>query len=405
MMTNDDTSTKKMILVMRSTYFILWGSKFIGQQYMSMFLREFPFTNDLIVGIMMSMGFLVTTLSQLVWGRVADHAPTKNRVLAIVLAGVSAGFVLLVLPIHTSLPILSATCFVYYMFSAIPGMLVDTIVVENTNKRGIHFGLVKSFASAGAGAFALIMFLISLVMALRPATTFVLALVSAVAAFFPISFLPATKGHAYGVKAEKGKAPFKEILKNSRLVLLLCFLLLFSIALQATNVFMGIYYSTDAGFNAGLGMYGLFYAICIAIETCLMLFGDRYWHKVRIYHIFTLACLAACTRSLIFYLAPNIYVIQLSGISHALIFAPLWSRLSPYVNDIVSMELRATGQAAWYIMVFGLGPMIGAAMAGVIVSNLGIRNLFLSTGAMLFVIGVVFYFLFRRQYKQYEDGT
>ena len=98
-------------------------------------------------------------------------------------------------------------------------------------------------------------------------------------------------------------------------------------------------------------------------------------------------------------LAPNVYIVQISGISHALTFAPLWSRLSPYVNEIVSMELRATGQAAWYIMAFGLGPMVGAALAGIIVDSFGIRNLFLSTASMLFVTGVVFYFLFKRQYE------
>jgi MFS family permease len=161
---------------------------------------------------------------------------------------------------------------------------------------------------------------------------------------------------------------------------------------------MGIYYSSEEGMNAGLGMYGLFYAICIALETGLMLYGNRLIKAMRIHHIFMLVGFAACFRSLVIYLAPNIYIMQFSAIGHMLIFAPLWTRLAPYVNDIVPMELQATGQAAWYMMSFGLGPMAGAALGGAVAGSLGVRTLFLVAALMLFAVTFVYSFLFHRQY-------
>jgi MFS family permease len=96
----------------------------------------------------------------------------------------------------------------------------------------------------------------------------------------------------------------------------------------------------------------------------------------------------------------------LLAISQALLFAPLWTRLTPYVNSIVPKEMRATGQAAWSIMVAGVAPMIGSALGGTLADMFGIRNLFGITSAMLFVVSVVFAVLFRRQRaREQRDGV
>jgi MFS family permease len=265
------------------------------------------------------------------------------------------------------------------------------------------------------------------------------AFIIAALSLIPAQLLPPTKGHAYGRKKEKaektekagaagaagkaGKADkvgtpakagapdnagtasnedtsVKALFQNPRLVLLLCFLLLMFIFTSATNLFMGVYYSSEEGLNAGLGMYGLFFAICIGLETALMMLLNKFWQSMRIYRVLTLVCFAACSRSFILYLAPNVYVVQLCALSHALLCAPLWTCLSPYVNGIVSKELRATGQAAWSMMVFGLGPMIGSAIGGVVAESFGIRTLFLITGVCLFAVASVFYFIFKGQYKR-----
>jgi Na+/melibiose symporter-like transporter len=269
---------------------------------------------------------------------------------------------LLILPKHASFFTLVPSVVAVFAVLIIPGMLTDTIIVENIERTGVPFGTVKCFASAGAGAAALLLYILSLITQIKPTTTFMIAAFNSVLSFVPLHFMPVTKGHARGMKSGGKKTSLQAVFKNRRLVLLLAYVLLLFSGVQATNVFLGIYYATARGFNAGIGMYGLFFAVCIALETCLMLFANRLWSRIDIYNIFLLVALAACGRSLVIFLAPNVYVIQLSAIFHALLFAPLWSRLSPYVNSIVTKEMRATGQAAWYIMAFGLGPVLGSAL-------------------------------------------
>jgi PPP family 3-phenylpropionic acid transporter len=396
-------NNRKMAVVMSWMYFIIWGTQFIGQQYMSIYLRELPFTSDVTVGLTMSLAYLVTTVAQLIWGAVADHAKTKNRILTVTILGVGLSLWLVILPQHTSFATLLPSIVLIFSFLIIPGMLVDTIVVENIGKTGVPFGAVKCFSSGGAGFVALLMFLLSLVMRIKPTTTFIIAVFNAFASLIPLRFMPVTKGHARGIKKAKAKTNankrtgVKAIFKNRRLVLTLSFVFFHFVAVQGANVFLGIYYATEEGLNAGIGMYGLFFAICIALETCLMRFGTGFFSRMNIYHVFSLVSLAGCARSIVIYFSPNVYVIQLCAICHALLFAPLWSRLAPYVNSVVTQETRATGQAAWSIMAFGLGPMVGAALGGFAANRLGIKNLFLSTAGMLFLIVVVFHFLFKHQ--------
>lgn len=393
------------ILAMKSLCFILWGAVFISGQYLTIFLRSFPFVNDYILGIVMSLGSFVAAMSQMIWGRVADQSKTKNRILMVTVVGMAVGQLLLVLPDHTGFLSLLPCFFFLQFFTAIPCLMTDTIVVEGVNRLNIPFGTVKRFSSAGAASMAFVLYLISLWMAVEPSTIYLIASATALLTLIPAAFVPAIKGHAYGMKEDKGNTSMKALLKNRRLVLLLCYLLLLFVGIQSANVFMGVYFATEAGFNAGLGFYGLFFAVCIGTETLFMTLGSRFILAMNIYHVFTLVGVVACARSLVWFLAPNVYILLLNAVCQALLFAPLWTRLGPYVYSIVAKELRATGQAACGIMTGGIAPMVGAALAGFVAGSFGIRNVFGVMAVMLAVVTVVFYFLFRNEQAYFRGRT
>ncbi|MDR0469147.1 MAG: MFS transporter [Peptococcaceae bacterium] len=388
----------KILFSMRSLYFTFWASNFITHQYLAMFLREFSFTDDLTIGLIMSASSFVATIAQFFWGHVADHARTKNRVLITTIAGLIGGVLIMVSPRHTGLVTLVACVLFLRFFDSVPGMLVDTIVVENVNRTGAPFGQIRVFASLGAAAGALSIFLVSLWLTLRPTTAYIVGILCAAISFVPALSLPPTKGHAYGMKkTDKDNASFLLLLKNRRMLLLLCYLLLMFTGVQVCNLYLGVYFATDAGLNAGLGAYGLFYAICIGIEAATMSLCNRLWQTMSIYHTFTLVSVAAFFRPFIVYLAPNVYFMYFLSISQALLFAPLWTRMTPYVQNIVPKEMRASGQAACSIMIAGVAPMIGAALGGVIAEAFGMRNMFGVASCFLAAVGVLFFFLFRQQ--------
>lgn len=393
---------EKSVFFMRLLYFSAGGAQFITQSYLAIYLREFAFISDFIIGLIISGGFLITAAAQIVFGNIADHSKSKNKILTISQIGFAVGLILLIIPKHSTFVTLIPAVFLFFIFFIIPGLLTDTIVAENIAKVSIPFGKIRCFGSAGACFSALIIFLINYFFEINTYSVFLLAMASSILALFPSRFLPLTKGYAHGIKKGAGKRSFHELLHNRKLMLLLCFMILLFIGIQAFNVFLGVYFALEDGMNAGLGMFGLYFVLCIGIETSIMLYGSRFIQAMKIRHIFTLVSIAACVRSLTVFLAPNIYVLSLSAVSHALIYAPLFSRLSPYINEIVSKDMRATGQAACSIMIFGIGPMAGSALGGVIVESVGLRNLFGITAAMLFAVSVVFFFLFRYQQNQSE---
>ncbi|MDR0469986.1 MAG: hypothetical protein LBH09_08445, partial [Peptococcaceae bacterium] len=112
---NDQPGLARTIFFMRAIYFTVWAGKFIGQQYMAIFLKSFSFIDDFLVGMIMSMGYLVTTVSQLTWGNIADHSRTKNTILNIAIVGFSAGLLMLILPEHASIATLLASAFLFYV--------------------------------------------------------------------------------------------------------------------------------------------------------------------------------------------------------------------------------------------------------------------------------------------------
>jgi len=396
-MKKQELSSQKLALYIRLMFFIFGGAIFIGHNYIPIYIREFEFISDFMVGAIMSLGFLITTVAQIAFGKIADRSKTKNRVFKFLLIGYAAGMLFLAIPRHNSWLTLLPAVFLFYIFFSPTVMLMDTIVVENVEYTGMSFGKLKCFGPAGACSIAFVTFILGLTVGMTTRLAFLMAIVCASLALLPSRMLPPTKGHARGTSKAGGKAAFKEILRNRRLMLLSAFMFVLFIGISATNVYWGVYYVSEDGINAGLGLLGMSMMIGIGFETAIMLYGNRHVQTLGIHSVFTLMGISAFSRSLIVFLAPNIYVIQLSAICGAFTFALLWSRIPPYINEIVPKEMRATGQAVWSIMAFGIGPMLGSILGGAVVGNVGMRNLFGLMSAMILATTVVFFFLFKRQ--------
>ncbi|MDR2514821.1 MAG: MFS transporter [Christensenellaceae bacterium] len=381
-------------LAMVSLYFIVWGSQFLGNSFLPIYISSLPFATSATIGLATALGALITALMQPIWGIIADHARTKNFILMVALLGVAATVWLFILPRHNSLTTLLLSIAALYLFLLAPQALTDTIVVENMPRVRLRFGAIKCFSSGGAAGMAIV---VSFIQDIDTNTAFMLMSAVALLALLPLFFMPPTKGHAHGGGAAK-KIGLREVLQNKRLLLLLAFGVCHFSSVSCLNTFLGVYFATSAGLNAGIGMFSLLSAISITLEAALMLVGSKFINRLNVYTVFLLAPLAGVGRSLIIFLAPNAFVMMTSAIFHALMFGPLWVRMAPYIRSIVPGEMRATGQGLWSIMSAGIGPIFGSLLGGLLSGALGgLRNVFLVTSCLLALVAVVFFFLFRRQ--------
>jgi len=391
---NGQRDNRRIALSMIFSYFVLWGSQFIGFSYLPIYLSELGYKND-IVGLVVAFAYIVSMVAQLVWGSLADQAKTKNKILLITLVCVALSVWLLILPKHTSLLTLLPSIAVLYAFLLVPGILVDTIVVENIKNTKLRFGSVKCFSSGGAAFMALLTYVVSFFIVMKASIAYTMLSFAAALSIIPVVFLPKTRGHAR--ESTGPKVGLSTLVKNKRLMMLLAFALFHFTSVQCANTFLSVYYSTEQGLNAGTGSYGLFFAVCIALETAVMMTFTKAINKLNIYHVLILAGVAGCARSLIVFLAPNIYVMMFCAIFHALMFGPLWVRLAPYIRSIVPEQMRATGMSVWSVVVFGIAPILGSLVGGAFSKVVGIRNLFLVTAIMLLINTVTFSVIFRRQ--------
>ncbi|MDR2650629.1 MAG: MFS transporter, partial [Clostridiales bacterium] len=281
-------TTISMILI----YLLMWGGQFTGVNFVPLYVRSLPFSNGMTTGIVMAAGSLVTILALPVWGVLADRAKTKNRVLAVALLGVSALSWLFIIPRYRSLSAILAAVAMFYLFFLAPSSLIDTIVVENIARARLRFSSVKAFASGGAALMAFAVFIISRVYSdIAPEKAFMLMSGCAFLSVFPLCFMPRTSGYARGV-SDQGRVSLKSILGNKRLILILAYGLFHFIAVSCVNNFLAIYFVTSDGLNAGMGMYGLFYAISIICEALVMLIGGKFINRQSPYLIFLIAPIA-----------------------------------------------------------------------------------------------------------------
>jgi PPP family 3-phenylpropionic acid transporter len=399
---------------------------------LAIFLGAHSFVNNTHVGLLVAFASLVTAVAQPLWGVIADHAGTKNRILAIVHIGIACMAWLFILPRHNSFLTLIPSVFILYSLVYSPMSLIDAIVVENLDKVRLRYGVIRAFGSGGAALAAFSLFIINSMTELRPQHTFIILFCTTLLALIPLKFIPRTVGYAHKemkkristdnrkdalkssvnndavsghigdieIIANDAKRPafdFTTIFQNKRLMLLLAYGLFTFICIGCQNTYFSVYYATERGLNAGVGMYGLLFTVCIASEAAVMSLGNRFYTKLNIYSVFTIIQISACIRSLIMFLSPNANLMFVMAIFHGHIFGLLFLRVAPYIGGIVSEEMRATGQACWSVMLMGLGPVIGSAFGGLITLKFDLPFVFLFASIALLIITIIFFVLFRRQ--------
>ena len=72
-------------LSMMLLYLTQWGAQYIGYNYLPIYIDALPFSTNSTTGLAIAVGAATTILAQPLWGRFADRAKTKNRILIIAL--------------------------------------------------------------------------------------------------------------------------------------------------------------------------------------------------------------------------------------------------------------------------------------------------------------------------------
>ena len=350
------------------------GIQYIGYNHIPLFISSQSFANDSTIGYATAIGSVATIVAQLFWGRIADRSRSKNRVLAIVLLGMSLSALFFWQDMPSARFLYMAMPIFYFFFLA-PQSMSDTICIENIEKTGRPFTFIRSAAPICSTLLALLMFLVPTI---SVKTMIVIYTICPLIAIAPALLLPKTEGHNRAGSAQKsGSGSMLALFKKKRMLLLLAFGLLGFTFGNIPTTYFSVYYSTARGLNAGTGMLGLFFTITIAIESCILILGGKTIRKFSPYTILAFLLVSNALRMFLIYLIQNPWLMLITALLQSIWFGLVFSTATPLINSIVAPELRATGQSLWVLTAFGVSQILGNLLAGVLADFMPLRDIFL----------------------------
>jgi PPP family 3-phenylpropionic acid transporter len=311
------------------------------------------------VSLMMSVAPFFHLAVPLAWGWLADRTRRPDVLLRIACAGAA----LLIMPLVgvRAVPMMVAI-YAGHQFFAVPILsLSDSLALDRMRRLGEDYTRVRLWGSA---SFLVVCLLVGKLIEHRgrgPADPLVPTLLG-------VGFALAALA-AFGLRGEPGRAPphlreVRALLANPRFRFILILAPLHWACLTPYHGFFGILV-LDHGFATSTVGHAYFLAVLAEVGAFLVFPALR--SRFRLEALLAFMAAVSCVRWLLIAgvcgpLSENaLTVLQLL---HAASFGLYWASAMAWLADAVPSSLRATGQAMFTAVTFGLGNLAGFAVSG-----------------------------------------
>lgn len=359
---------KRTSVLLVAIYLLPWGIQCIIQNYLPIYVNSLSFATEKTPGFVTAIGAAITAASQLLWAFFAKKAKSKNNVLAISLAFLSA-FSLLFAIKDVPEPLFFVFVVLFYSVYMAHQPLIDTIASETYTQTRFSFGFYRSFASLG---YALMPLALLLIPSDDTSVFFISAAVLAFVSVFLSVMLP--KSQKIEI-AETNEKKDKNVFNPKFVKFLIYTFALFFIG-SALGTYFPVYYCEDIYLN-GKDTFDLFVSISAISEWLLVMVFAHFIPKLGSKLAFALVPFFGIFRSLPVYLAETDGVAAISFIFNALWFGVLWAAVTPYIKSLVSEDGNVFAQGVWNVVSMGLGSFAGSFVCGILAEAYSIKTLFL----------------------------
>jgi len=322
------------------------------------------------VGWLQAMSPLLMLLAPPMWGRLADRSGRADRVLSAVALGAGLGFLPLLWA--RAFPALLATAVAYaFSASSIP-TLADSLTLRRVEVAGGSYSRLRLFGSIG--------FVLS-------TTAFgqMVSKVDARAVWVPLALMFAAFGWSLTLRARStpadGVSPLAGLglLRQRDIALLLACTALHWIASTPYHGFFAIHAGelglspSVVGMGAGLG---------VVAEVVVLLVYPETLGRMQPRHVLSLSFAASALRWLLMSFVSGPVAMVLVQVLHGMTFGAFYTASVSALSRRVPPHLRASGQALFAAVTFGVGGMIGYPAAGAGYGALGGHWLFAVAAAL-----------------------
>jgi PPP family 3-phenylpropionic acid transporter len=358
--------------------FLLYGfAVAIFFPFLALYLRDFQHLDEGEIGFVLAIAAAARMLTNPVWGHVADTRLGRLSVLQIGLVGaaVAAGVMNLV----TGLTAVVVVMAVHSVFFVAQGPNLDAIVLEHLGRdRMSEYGRIRGWESMTYAAGCLLFGALLQHAGIRwampiCAITMLLVLAWTVTLERDRPQVLEDHGRLGAVGAVFRAAP--------RLWGFLAAALLVWTGFNAAWYFIGPRIE-DAG--GGPLLIGLGAALGGLIEVPTMRSSPRLQRRLGLRTVYVAGCLVYGTAFLLWGAVSNPTLLSMITVLEGVGFSLLFTTSVVIVGRLVPPSLYSTGNSISQMVWFGLGPILGAGLGGLVYQRLGAPRLYL--GAFLLAV-------------------
>lgn len=343
---------------LRLLYLLYYANVGTHLPYFAVYLRGLGFDGDAI-GTVQMLPSLLSPLVALAWAGFADRrgAPTA----ALRVAALAAAAAALLLPFARTPLAVGAVLVAMAVGDRALVPLLDANTLEWSRARpALAYARVRLFGSIGFSALALAAGAALALRGDRPGDPLVPVVVAlCLAGFAAVALtLPAAPAHA---GARPGPRELLALLRHPALAVLLGVCAVHWMACAPYHLFFGVLVR-DRGLPsavAGLGM-----TAGVAAEILALLAFPRLERRFSVRTLLVLAFLGSAVRWLLTAGATSAEALVALQLLHGLTFGLFWGTAMHALAGLVPPAMRATGQALFSAVVFGIGNSMGYRLSG-----------------------------------------
>ena len=375
---------------LRSFMFTIFGTSVLAVSYFPLFYKHLGFSSSQ-VGLLYSLGPLISILSNLFWSMISDKLGTIKKIMIILLAGQLISVLLLSRATEFQSVILILSVFYFFYYPVFP--LADTMAIKTAQKYGRNFISIRVFGSLGYAFFALTIGY--LLRALGTSWSMTLCIIIIVTALIIAWWLQDVKvtpsdtslGSKSLIPKAKGKG-LREILFQKEVLWFFSCVFVLALGHRMNEAFLTVSLKEMGAGDELIGWALLASALSeIPVFFALSKYGDRFKELP----LLAFASLMYAVRFLLMSIVHDPGAVIAVQAMHSVTFGIYYVTAVRYITRIIPDELRATGLAIFTVVWSSAAGLLSGTFGGIIFEESG-RSFFYKI-AMIFAFAAFAGFL------------
>jgi MFS transporter, PPP family, 3-phenylpropionic acid transporter len=365
---------------LKGFYALYFGSVGVILPFLPAYLKSLSLSGAK-VGSLLALPPLLSLIAPPIWGHLADRLRRPARILQVISFGVLIAFSPLLAVEQFGPLVLTMALYAFFSSSITP--IIDTVTLEHVARSGGSYARIRLYGSLG---FVLTSMAFGVLVRSIDRRTVVVPLF--LMAGYALWSLILREG-ATGLSPPNPLAGLK-LLRQADVATFLAATCLHWIACTPYHGTFSIHVKDlhlspwVVGLSAGIGVFA---------ETCVMYAYPRFADRLSPPRLLFVSCFVSVLRWLGMSLTSHAWPIIMLSVLHGMTFGAFYISSVGYMAIRVPRNMRASGQALFASITFGLGGLLGYLASGIGYDSLGGHRLFFTAAivdlaAALLALGV-----------------